>query len=130
MDSEESPNSCYEYNPNYGTMTLVFTLLPPIFTVSAFMRPDKASHMGLLFSILSGLVWVTLDSTGVWSGSQTSTIIGNFVFWQGWSLLGVSFLADRYSEVNDNWSAKFGLVIWCHDSLPNHWHSDAHKSDE
>ena len=68
-NSEEQ--SCVEFHYNFGVMTIVFTLLPSVFTVSAFMGPDKASPMGVLSSILSGLLWVTLDIARWNRGSLT-----------------------------------------------------------
>ena len=106
---ECSDQGCVEFHYNFGVMTIVFTLLPSVYTVSAFMGPDKAPHMGLLYSVLSGLLWVTLDIAGVWSGSVTAAVIGHFVFWQAWSLLGVSVLAGaRYGGYNDNCCGNFG----------------------
>ena len=93
---------CTEFRYLPGSLTLIITLLPSLFTVSAFMGVNKASSMGFMYSVALGVLWVTLDIAGVWDASLTSTVIGHFVFWQAWCLLGISLNVCRYSPPEGN----------------------------
>ena len=104
--------SCVEHHYNFGVKTLVFTFLPSVYTVSAFMGPDKAPLVGLLFSVLYGLFWVSLDIAEAWGSSVTMSVTGNLIFWQGWSLWGVSLLSSRYTFGNGNVCENGSVVLY------------------
>ena len=86
-DSQTFTYSCTEYHYNYGSLSLVFFFLPSIDTIPSCFGPKRSLHIGLVYSMMCGILWVILYLSDCWMYSLYTSIISIMMYWQVYCII-------------------------------------------